>query len=166
VKWLIPEATVSGKPARWNAGLENHSPERNIFDFPLPTPILDNYAGRSASTPTGGNAADRRTLPRMRCTASAELHPEEKGAAPMMAGIADLSMGGCFVDMPMPLPIGTRLKVVVWLDAVKLQTSAVVSNTRPGFGIGLQFTGLPPEEKSKLEAYLAKIPRYPFQNPR
>jgi hypothetical protein len=165
VKWLIPAPTVPGKPARWNAGLENRSPERNIFDFPLPIPILDNYAGRSSSGSPGGSAADRRTLPRVRCTASAELHPEGKGAT-IMAGIADLSLGGCFVDMPMPVPIGTQLKVVVWLDAVKLQTSAVVSNIRPGFGMGLHFTGLPPEEKSKLETYLAKIPRYPFQNPR
>jgi len=54
----------------------------------------------------------------------------------------------------------------VWLDAVKLQVSAVVSNVRPGFGMGLRFTTLPPEENAKLEAYLAKIPRYPFQNPR
>jgi hypothetical protein len=164
VKWLIPAPTVPGSPARWNAGLENHSPERNIFDFPLPTPILDNYAGRS-STGLPGSAADRRTLPRMRCVASAELHPEGK-SAPIRAGIADLSLGGCFVDMPMAIPLGTHLRVVVWLDAVKLQASAVVSNARPGFGMGLKFTDLSPEEKSKLETYLAKIPRYPFQNPR
>jgi hypothetical protein len=163
VKWLIPAPTGPDKPVRWNVGLQNHSPERTIFDFPLPTPILDNYSGRSSSGLPG--AADRRVLPRMRCVASAELHPEGKGA-PMMAGIADLSLGGCFVDMPMPIPIGTQLRVVVWLDAVKLQASAVVSNTRPGFGMGLHFTSLPPEERSKLEAYLAKIPRYPFQDPR
>jgi hypothetical protein len=162
VKWVIPAQAVPGKPARWSAGLENHSPERNIFDFPLPTPILDNYAGRAPSGLPGANAADRRALPRMRCVASAELHPEGKNA-PIMAGIADLSLGGCFVDMPMPLPIGTRLNLVIWLDSVKLQTPAEVSNTRPGFGMGLHFAALPAEEKSKLEAYLARIPRFPFQ---
>jgi len=165
VKWLIPAPTVPGSPARWNAGLENHSPERNIFDFPLPTPILDNYVGRSSSGLPGGSAGERRTLPRMRCVASAELHPDGTGA-PIMAGIADLSLGGCFVDMPMSLPIRTQLKVVIWLDSVKFQASAMVSNTRPGFGMGLHFTGLPQEERTKLEAYLAKIPRYPFQSPR
>jgi PilZ domain-containing protein len=165
VKWLAPVPMVPGSPTRWNAGLENPAPERNIFDFPLPTPILDNYAGQSSSGLPGGSAADRRALPRTRCVASAELHPDGKGA-PIMAGIADLSLGGCFVDMPTTLPIGTQLKVIVWLDAVKFQASAVVSNTRPGFGMGLHFTGVPPAEKTKLEAYLAKIPRYPFQNPR
>lgn len=164
VKWLIPQSTPPGGPARWSAGLQNPSPERNIFDFPLPTPILDNYAGRAASGLPGASAADRRVLPRMRCTASAELHPEGK-TAPIMAGIGDLSLGGCFVDMPMPLPLGTQLQVVLWLDAVKLQTSAVVSNTRPGFGMGLHFASLPAEERTKLETYLAKIPRFPFSKP-
>lgn len=173
VKWLVPGPTVPGKPARWDAGLENPSPERNIFDFPLPTPILDNYAGLSsirsgsglAGGPTLSATGERRLLPRTRCVASAELHPDGQ-AAPIMAGIADVSLGGCFVDMPMPLRVGTQLKVALWLDAVKVQASAVVTNVRPGFGMGLHFLALPSEEESKLEVYLAKIPRYPFQNPR
>ncbi len=169
VKWLVQVATLPGTPAHWDTGLENIAPERNIFDFPLPTPILDNYAGRSSSGLGGGLPSgltgERRTLPRMRCAASAELHPEGQ-AAPIMAGIADLSLGGCFVDMPMPLRIGTNLKVVLWLDSVKMQASAVVSNTRPGFGMGLHFMRLPAEEQAKLQVYIAKIPRFPFQNPR
>lgn len=166
VKWLAPAHTLPGKPARWDIGLENHSPERNIFDFPLPMPVLDNYAGLSSSgygAAAQGSAGERRALPRMRCVASAELHPEGL-SAPLRAGIADLSLGGCLVDMPMPLPLRTSLKIVVWLDDVKLQASAVVTNIRPGFGMGLHFVDLPPGELAKLEAYLAKIPRYPFQN--
>jgi|SRR5450432_1249096 len=173
VKWVVPAPAAPGKPPRWDTGLENPSPERNIFDFPLPMPILDNFAGLSSNrfvrgvpggTPEGA-AGERRALPRMPCVASAELHPEGQ-TAPIMAGIGDLSFGGCFVDMPMPLRIGTQLKIVIWLDSVKLQASAVVSNIRPGFGMGLHFLGLPSEEKSKLEVYLSKTPRYPFQNPR
>jgi len=100
VKWLVPGPTAPGKPARWDAGLENPSPERNIFDFPLPTPILDNYAGLSSirsgsglpGGPTPSATGERRLLPRMRCVASAELHPDGQ-AAPIMAGIADVSLG-------------------------------------------------------------------------
>lgn len=157
VKWVVPREPSGGGRTRWEAGLENFSPERNIFDFPLPTPILDHYAGPSSS--------ERRAAPRIRCTASAELHPEGR-AAPIMVGIADLSVGGCFIDMPMPLAKGTQLKVTLWLDTVKVQSDAVVSNLRPGFGMGLHFTGLPPEEQNKLEQYLAKIPRFPFQRSR
>ena len=157
VKWVVPREAAGAGKARWEAGLEGVSPDRCIFDFPLPTPILDHYAGPSSS--------ERRTSPRMRCVASAELHPENQ-AAPIMVGIADLSLEGCFVDMPMPLRKGTVLKITLWLDAVKVQGDAVVSNLRPGFGMGLHFIGLPPEEKAKLEQYLAKIPRFPFQQPR
>ena len=178
VKWIASAPHPSGRP-HWDAGLENPSPERSIFDFPLPDPILDNYAGvsshgfSSARAGAGAKASDgadvpkgeRRTLTRMRCTVSAELQPEGH-AAPIMVGIADLSLGGCFVDMPMPLPLRTQLKVAFWLDSVKVQTSAEVSNIRPGFGMGLHFTNLSPEERAKLDAYLAKIPRFPFQSPR
>lgn len=157
VKWVVAPAAPASGPARWDAGLESLASERTIFDFPLPIPILDHYAGPSAG--------ERRGFPRMRCVASAELHPDGL-AAPIMVGIADLSLGGCFIDMPMPLRKGTHLKVVLWLNTVKVHTNAVVSNTRPGFGMGLHFTGLPAEERAKLEAYIAKIPRYPFQQPR
>ena len=157
VKWVVPrEPSASGR-ARWEAGLENYSPERTIFDFPLPTPILDHYAGPSSN--------ERRVAPRVRCVASAELHPEGH-AAPIMVGVADVSVGGCFIDMPMPLRKGTQVKIGLWLDTVKVQSDAVVSNIRPGFGMGLQFTGLAAAERAKLEAYLAKIPRFPFQQPR
>lgn len=157
VRWSVPRETPAGGKPHWEAGLESLASERTIFDFPLPIPILDHYAGPSAG--------ERRAAPRMRCVASAELHPDGL-TAPIMVGIADLSLGGCFIDMPMPLHKGTHLKVVLWLNTVKVQTDAVVSNTQPGFGMGLHFTGLLEEEQTKLQEYIAKIPRYPFQQPR
>jgi hypothetical protein len=177
VKWLVSAAHVSGGRARWEAGLQNLAPERSIFDFPLPDPILGNYAGGSFGRPSSGSAyessgepavksaGERRFAPRLRCVASAELHPDGQ-AAPIMASIADLSIGGCFVEMPTTLRIGTHLRVILWLDGVKLQADAVVSNTRAGFGMGLHFPDLPPEEQTRLQEYIAKIPRYPFQEPR
>lgn len=152
VKWIGEATAPAGGPAQREAGLENISPERNIFDFPLPMPVLDNYAGQS----------ERRAFPRVRCVASAELRPDGQGA-PIMVGIADLSIGGCFIEMPMPLRKGTQLKIGLWLNTVKVQTDAVVTNTTPGFGMGVQFIGIAKEEQAKLGEYLAKIPRYPFQ---
>jgi PilZ domain len=157
VKWIGETTIPAGGRVHWEAGLENIAPERNIFDFPLPNPVLDHYAGPSSG--------ERRSFPRMRCVASAELQPDGQ-AAPIMVGITDLSLGGCFIDMPMPLQKGTHLKVRLWLNTIKVQANAVVSNSRPGFGMGLEFTGVPAEEQTKLREYIAKIPRYPFQQPR
>ncbi len=154
VKWVVPSEPAAGGRGRWEAGLENFSPERNLFDIPLPTPVFDNYVAPAAG--------EKRAAPRMRCVASAELHPEGL-AAPIMTGIGDLSLGGCFVDMPMPLSKSTRLKFVLWLDGVKVQGDARVTNVRPGFGMGLRFSDLPVEELAKLETFLAKIPRFPSQ---
>jgi hypothetical protein len=153
VKWVAE----SGTPLQREAGLENIAPEKNIFDFPLPIPILDPYAGPSAG--------ERRTAQRLRCAASAELHPDGQGA-PMMASVVDLSLGGCFIEMPMPLRKGTHLTIGLWLNEVKVQANAVVSNVRPGFGMGVEFKDVRPEEQAKLRDYIAKIPRYPFQGKR
>ena len=95
VKWISPAVHPSGRP-HWDAGLENPSPERSIFDFPLPDPILDNYAGlsshgfRSVRVGTGPESGtsdgadvpkgERRTVARLRCSVSAELHPEGQAA--------------------------------------------------------------------------------------
>jgi len=139
VKWLVPVPTVPGSPARWNAGLENRAPERNIFDFPLPTPIFDNYAGQSSSGLPGGSAAEPTDAPRMRCVASAELHPAGT-TAPIMAGIADLSLGGCFVEYAHDAsPFGTQLKAVVWLDAVSCKFQQSSATSRPWIRHGIAF---------------------------
>ena len=99
---------------------------------------------------------------RSRGRIKAELYPASQ-AAPMKVAVGDLSPGGCFIDMPMPLHKGTQLKVVLWLDAVKVQANAEVTNVRPGFGMGLHFTSLAAEEQTKLDEYLARVPKFPFQ---
>ena len=68
--------------------------------------------------------------------------------------------------MPMPLHKGTQLKVALWLEDAKITVEAEVTNVRPGFGMGLHFTGVTAEDRSKLDGYLAKIPKFPFQKPR
>ncbi|MFZ0289316.1 MAG: PilZ domain-containing protein [Candidatus Sulfotelmatobacter sp.] len=51
---------------------------------------------------------------------------------PHWATIADLSVGGCYVEMAIPLPPGTKLKVGIWIGDTKSWADCeVVYSTHP-----------------------------------
>ena len=68
-------------------------------------------------------------------------------------------MGGCFVEMPIPLRQGVKLKMALWIRETKLWTRAKVVSSRPGFGIGLQFTEIADADKAVLKDFLRSITR-------
>ena len=48
---------------------------------------------------------------------------------------------------------GTVLRVDFWLDSEHVKISAVVRTSDPGVGNGIEFTGMPPETKARMQAY-------------
>jgi hypothetical protein len=63
----------------------------------------------------------------------------------------------------MPLAIGTALRVDFWIGDDRLSPSAVVRTRDPGVGMGIEFTGLPDENKKRFQAHLDKLdPGSPF----
>jgi hypothetical protein len=57
----------------------------------------------------------------------------------------------------MPLPLGTVLRVDVWLDTEHISVTAVVRTSDPGVGNGIEFTGMPQETKDRMQAYLDTV---------
>jgi len=139
-----------GSPKAGHVGLLNLSPEKPIWDFALPETKLDEYR-RETST-----ASERRQHPRLRTINSVELHPVGQ-AAPIWGKAVDLSIGGCFVEMPMPLKQGTPVKIGLWIKELKLWINGRVASSRPGFGIGLQFTSIAPQDAERLKQFLQSI---------
>ncbi len=154
VMWMgKPESELYGQ-----AGLQCLTSDC-IWDFPLPPP------GDDSHTHSAGAAGERRKHPRIRCSASIEMHPE--GDHPrVMGSVSDLSLGGCFVVMPIPLKEGTRLKAVLWLKETKVTAEALVSGARPGFGMGLRFTDMDEQSRNHLDNFLRSQPGVPFQKRR
>jgi hypothetical protein len=142
VKW------VAGAEGQRVLGVQNVSPEKLLWDFPLPPSAPDNYAPSSGS--------DRRRHARLKSVNSVELHAESQGA-PIWGKVSDLSQGGCFVEMPMPLKKDTRLKIGLWLGQEKLWLEGKVASSRPGFGIGIEFLPAAPGETDKLRDFLSRI---------
>jgi hypothetical protein len=141
VKWIGTPAT----PSEDHIGLSNISPEKRLWDFPLPAPRADDYR------PT----TDRRKHPRLRCTTSVEMHPD--GGALIWGKAADLSMGGCFVEMSIPLQQGQKLKIGLWIQEAKLWVNAIVTSSTPGFGIGIKFVDVSDKDTAKLQQHLKVV---------
>ena len=68
--------------------------------------------------------------------------------------MADISLGGCYVEMMIPLKVATKLDLTVWLDSAKITTAGMVTSSHPGFGLGVKFIGMLPADRERLQAYL------------
>jgi len=82
---------------------------------------------------------------------------DERLKTPIRINTTDVSGNGCYVESMMPMPAGTNLRVDFWLDSEHINISAVVRTCDPGVGNGIEFTGLAPEGKAHVQAYLDAI---------
>lgn len=68
--------------------------------------------------------------------------------------LRDISVGGCFVDMPTLPPESGGLKMVVWVNEAKLTLQGVIVSRRAGFGISIRFTEMTKEVREHLERFI------------
>ena len=71
--------------------------------------------------------------------------------------VSDLSLGGCFVEMPIPLAVHAKIEIALWLGETKLRLKGEVVSTSPGFGMGVRFTGLSSESQELLRRHVQNI---------
>jgi hypothetical protein len=140
----------SGSEQAGCIGIHNVAPTSSIWDIPLPQRGLDDR-GQIYATP--------RQSPRLKCSSSVELKPT--GQPPMWSKVGDLSQGGCFVEMMIPLQQGTRLKISLWLKENKVIAEGVVVHSRPGFGVGIRFTEMSHSDSERLQEFLKSMVRIP-----
>jgi hypothetical protein len=101
-------------------------------------------------------ASNRRRWHRHAISLPLELR-DERVNAPLRINATDVSGNGCYVETMLPFPLGTMLRVDFWLDSEHIKISAVVRTSDPGVGNGIEFTGMPPETKARMQAYLDAI---------
>jgi hypothetical protein len=82
---------------------------------------------------------------------------DERVNTPMRVNATDISGNGCYVEVAMPLPISTVLKVDLWIDQERITSTATVRTRDPGVGMGIEFTGMPDETKKRFQAHLDKL---------
>ena len=143
VKWI----GTTGTKTESVMGLVNLNPGKPLWDFPL-----SQLESETADTqPTG----ERRRAPRVKCSVSVELHT--LGQAVIWGKASDLSQGGCFIEMPIPLHDGISFDIALWLGEAKLHLQGQVVSVQPGFGNGVRFLGLTSEHQEHLRRFIETI---------
>lgn len=81
---------------------------------------------------------ERRRHPRHRCEVVVEV---QAGSAdePIQAKLADICLGGCYVAMLSPFPVGTTVVLMFRLGEIVIAGRTVTCV--PGSGMGVEFTG-------------------------
>ena len=118
VRWVGQRGT----PSEGRVGLLNLTPEKSLWDFPLPLAFMDNFR----EAPHG----ERRRSRRVKCAISVEIRAN--GEAGMYGKATDLSVGGCFVEMPIPLQRDQPFEIGLWLGENKVKMNASVASARQG----------------------------------
>jgi hypothetical protein len=148
VKWLGQRGSANAG----RMGLVNLSPEKTFWDFPLPPADFDD---------SERDTRDRRNHVRLKCTNSAEVYPDG-ATAPIRSRTADLSLGGCFLEMSNPLPKATKVRIALWVNDLKLWANGEVLTSTPGFGIGVTFVEMTEPDRNQLKLFLESMARIRF----
>ena len=96
---------------------------------------------------------DRRQHLRTKVPVAVELQ-SESASGPLRNKTADLSIGGLYVEMMFTLEVGTKLKIVLWINDVKVSTGGVVVTRDLQVGNGIEFTDMTPEDQERLKHFL------------
>ena len=102
------------------------------------------------------NHADRRANPRTKVSVQTELHLADKDT-PMRVQTSDLSLGGCYVETMVTIPVGARLDVALRLGQEKVMISAIVVTCYPQVGNGIQFLTMPPAARNRVRSFLEAL---------
>lgn len=156
VVWLGPPGT----PFDNQAGLRSLDPAKNIWNlaFPPPERITDEPAPPPAEPVLLSERRDasRRTRPRFRCMGGVEIW--QKGAAsPLPGTLAEISLGGCYIETNSLFPVNTRVEVHMRIGDVEVRAAGVVAYLDPSGGLGLRFNQLSPQDFSNLESLLTRL---------
>jgi hypothetical protein len=144
-----------------------YSMEQNIYGYAytrghcrryaLPPLSMSEESMQPESTATETAAtetAERRDSARHAFICPAEL-VEVSGGVCITARTADLSSNGCYIDTLNPLPVGTRVRIWLTKDDRRVEFQARVASSHSGFGMGLIFEELKPEQKATLQSWIA-----------
>jgi hypothetical protein len=106
----------------------------------------------TAALPEG----DRRFHPRYTVQVQIELR-QEGNDVPMRLATTDLGRGGCYIELMMPLSIGTHIQATLWLHGHPIVVHGRVVTCHPQFGNGMMFEKFEGQAEQLLHQYLDTI---------
>jgi c-di-GMP-binding flagellar brake protein YcgR len=124
-------------------------------------PLIERFA-LEPKLPAGKNpvdvsgASNRRRDERVPCKLGATVNPVGT-SAPNHCSLSDISEGGCYVEMPTPLPGKSEVEIVVRTSDMKFKIQGQVLSSHPGFGMGVRFVFKDSREREEILRLLAVL---------
>ncbi len=78
----------------------------------------------------------------------------EQDDPPIRCQLTDLSLGGCYLEIASPFPVGSRVALSMRAGGVEVRVQGVVRVMHPDRGMGVEFTQATPEHRVALEKFL------------
>jgi hypothetical protein len=160
VQWV----GVSGTSKAGRVGVRCLEPRKYIWGVPPKESEPDTYdesksaaqpataSGSAYGTPGFGNGHERRQFLRHACRVEAHVTTED-GSVGLPTKMTDISLGGCYLETMSPLPIDSQIHLSFNPGAATLHVSGKVRSSQIGFGMGVSFTGMGPEDFEKLRRF-------------
>ena len=104
---------------------------------------------------------ERRRTPRYPFIATAEV-VDQSSQASISTRVTELSLHGCYLDMPNPLPTETQIKIKIYCEGKFFESSGVIVYSQPNLGVGVTFREVRPQFLSVLKQWLlvAAVAKY------
>src|ERR1035438_10780453 len=100
---------------------------------------------------------DRRRTVRFNCGGQAQVSPLPSSGLVMPGTIRDLSLHGCWVEIPRPIDCGARAEILVRVNAASFRAVGEVRAVRGHSGAGLEFVQLSSGGKDRSEEHTSEL---------
>src|SRR5882762_3491396 len=81
----------------------------------------------------------------------------EKDDPPVHCKLTDLSLGGCYLDIASPFPVGTRIVLSMRVSEMELRVEGAVRVMHPDVGMGVEFKQKTIEQRSHVEKFIQTL---------
>src|SRR5262249_25230413 len=78
-------------------------------------------------------------------------------SVPHRCSLSDLSVGGCYVEMPTPFPPGIQVEIQIHSRGTKVRIAGAVQSTHPGFGTGVRVSPMTPQQQGQVHQLLGEL---------
>ena len=165
VEWIgLPGTAEDGQ-----AGISAVDGSKNIWHKPVAPPAPDPYEPPLTSVPTSSFAAAAQPAPQKtawdgterrgssRVQSGGTVRLQVEGASfPIWAELADISLGGCYVNMLIPITVGASVSMSFTIQQQTVNAKGRVMTSDPGVGAGIRFE-IDPTEMVDLWRLLRKM---------
>ncbi|MBZ5707196.1 MAG: PilZ domain-containing protein [Acidobacteriia bacterium] len=76
---------------------------------------------------------------------------------PVHCKLTDLSLGGCYLEMASPFPVGTRVVLTMRMGQLQVQVDGVVRVMHPEVGMGAEFIQKTTPQREQVEKFIQAL---------